>query len=275
MFRLRKLAIGALCLVLVFVAFIQPAEATIQLASDGSQFSYTTLVHNWASTGSAVIGQMEDGSCVTVLGEYGDFYKVDCFETTGYIVKSQVSLKEDGNYYIACNPSSSQTKKMAHTSLADAVSLRADVLGIARRQLGSAYVYGASTPGAFDCSGLSSYVYRNAGRSIHREADSQMQDGLIIAKENLQVGDLVFFRASGSPWLASHVGIYAGDGMFIHSSTSKGVIYSSLSQSYYYGTYVGARRIFNTGTSELRAVLTVTTPSAMTHTPGMGIRSAG
>ena len=275
MFRLRKLAIGALCLVLVFVAFIQPAEATIQLASDGSQFSYTTLVHNWASTGSAVIGQMEDGSCVTVLGEYGDFYKVDCFETTGYIVKSQVSLKEDGNYYIACNPSSSQTKKMAHTSLADAVSLRADVLGIARRQLGSAYVYGASTPGAFDCSGLSSYVYRNAGRSIHREADSQMQDGLIIAKENLQVGDLVFFRASGSPWLASHVGIYAGDGMLIHSSTSKGVIYSSLSQSYYYGTYVGARRIFNTGTSELRAVLTVTTPSAMTHTPGMGIRSAG
>lgn len=275
MFRLRKLAIGALCLALAFVAFIQPAEATIQVASDGSQFSYTTLVHNWASTGSAVIGQMEDGSRVTVLDQYGDFYKVDCFETTGYIAKSQVSLKEDGNYYIACNPSSSQTKKMAHTTLADAVSLRANVLAIARRQLGSAYVYGASTPGAFDCSGLTSYVYRNAGHSIHRMADTQMQDGLIIAKENLQVGDLVFFRASGSPWLASHVGIYAGDGMFIHSSTSKGVIYSSLSQSYYASTYVGARRIFNTGTSEMRAVLTVTTPSAMTHTPGMGIRSAG
>lgn len=275
MFRLRRLAVVAICLVLGLLALTQSAEATLQVAPDGSQFSYTTLVHSWASTGSAVVGQMEDGSCVTVLGESGDFYKVDCFETTGYIVKAQIAQKEDGNYYIACNPESSQTKKMNHTTLADAVSLRADILAVAKRQLGSRYVYGAATPGAFDCSGLTSYVYRYLGYSIHREADAQMRDGLVIAKENLQVGDLVFFRASGSPWLASHVGIYAGDGMFIHASSSRGVIYSSLSQSYYYGTYVGARRIVNTGTSEMLAVLATTTPNAMNHTPGMGIRTAG
>lgn len=274
MLRLRKLAVAAICLVLGLLALTRSAEATLQVASDGAHFSYTTLVHCRASTGSTVLGQMEDGSAVTVLGETEYFYKVDCFGTTGYIVKAQLAQKKDGNYYIACNPESSQTKKMDHTTPADAVSLRADILAVTKRQLGSRYVYGAASPGAFDCSGLTSYVYRNMGYGIHRTADYQMQDGLVIAKENLQAGDLVFFRASGSPWLASHVGIYAGDGKFIHASSSRGVIYSSLSQSYYYGTYVGARRIVNTGTSEMLAVLATATPNAMTHTPGMGIRSA-
>ena len=275
MFRLRKLAVIALCLVLSLMALTLPANATLQVAPDGSQFSYTTLVHYSASTGSSVLGQMEDGSCVTLLGEYGNFYKVDCSGYTGYIAKTQISQKNDGNYYVSCVPESRETKKMDHNTIADALSLRTQLMSITKNQLGSAYVYGASTPGAFDCSGLTSYVYRNMGRSIHRMADDQMQDGLIITKENLQVGDLVFFRAPGSPWLASHVGIYAGDNMFIHASTSRGVIYSSLNQSYYYGNYVGARRIFNTGTAEMREALVTSAPNAMTHTPGTGLRSAG
>ena len=275
MFRLRKLAVFGLCLVLGLVALVRPADATLQVAPDGSQFSYTTLVHNWASTSSEVLGQMEDGSAVSVLGETEYFYRVNCFGTTGYIAKSQLSQKEDGNYYVTCDPSSNQTKKMNHTALADAVALRTEIMGVARNQLGSRYVYGAATPGAFDCSGFTSYVYRRLGYGLHRTADYQMQDGIVVAKENLQVGDLVFFRGPGSPWLASHVGIYAGDGMFIHASSSRGVIYSSLSQDYYASYYVGARRIVNTCTTEMLAALATTTPSVMTHTPGMGIRSAG
>jgi len=274
MFRLRKLVIFALCLVLGLLAFVRPADATLQVAADGSQFSYTTLVHSWAGTGATSLGQMEDGSAVSVLGESGSFYKVDCFGYTGYIVKSQISQKEDGNYYITCDPASSETRKMDHTPLADAVTLRTGLMGIAKQKLGCPYVYGAAGSSSFDCSGFTSYTYRRMGYSLHRTADYQMQDGIVVAKENLQAGDLVFFRAPGSPWLATHVGIYVGDNMFIHASTSRGVIYSSLNQSYYYGNYVGARRIINTGTSEMLAAL-ATTPSAMTHTSGMSIRSAG
>ncbi len=274
MFRLRKLAVGALCLVLSVLALAQPTDATLQVASDGSEFSYTTIVHYKASSSSAVIGQMEDGSCVTVLDESGDFYKVDCYDTAGYIAKSQISQKSDGLHYIACQPQSRETKKMEHTVLADAVALRAEILRITKRQLGSAYVLGGTRPGAFDCSGLTSYVYRKTGYSLHREADTQLQDGLIVSRENLQVGDLVFFRSPGSPWLATHVGIYVGNNQIIHASSSKGVRYSSLNASYYSSRYLCARRIVNTATSEISAMLTAASETALTRTRNVGLRTA-
>lgn len=274
MFRLRKLSVAALGLVLGLLAFVQPAQATLQVASDGSQFSYTTLVRYRASSSSAVIGQMEDGSCVAVLGENGGFYQVDCYDTTGYIAKEQLSQKNDGKYYVTCQPESGETSKMDHTALADAVALRAEILRVTKRQLGYPYVLGGAQPGGFDCSGLTSYVYRRTGYRLHREADAQLQDGLIVSREDLQVGDLIFFRSPGSPWLASHVGIYAGNDQIIHASSSKGVRYSSLSSSYYSSRYLCARRIVNTGASEISAVLTTAAQSALTRTRSVGIRTA-
>jgi cell wall-associated NlpC family hydrolase len=113
----------------------------------------------------------------------------------------------------------------------------------AAQYLGTPYRYGGSAPGGFDCSGFTSYIFSRAGISLPRTAAAQYSVGSAVAQSDLQPSDLVFFACGGSG--IDHVGIYTGDGKFIHSSSprSGGVIYSALSSSYYMSSYVGARRV--------------------------------
>ena len=89
----------------------------------------------------------------------------------------------------------------------------------------------------------------------------QMQNGLIVSLEGIQVGDLVFFRDPGSPWLATHVGIYVGDNQFVHAD-SGGVRYTSMDNNYYGSRLVCARRVINVGVAQVWGVKTVVTESA-------------
>ena len=101
-------------------------------------------------------------------------------------------------------------------------------------------------PSGFDCSGFTSYVYKQFGYSISRTASSQLDCGVSVERDALQMGDLVFFRdTSITSKAASHVGIYIGGGQFVHASSSSTgyVIVSSLSESYFDSYYVGARRL--------------------------------
>ena len=107
--------------------------------------------------------------------------------------------------------------------------------------IGVPYVFGGTTPYGFDCSGYVQYVFAKAGISIPRTADVQYDFGMPISTTELLPGDLVFFETY--TYGASHVGIYLGDGNFIHASSSQGVTISSLSQAYYSSHYIGARRI--------------------------------
>lgn len=117
------------------------------------------------------------------------------------------------------------------------------ILETAARYLGTPYKYGGNSPGGFDCSGFVQYVLKSCGYSVPRTAAAQQQMGKPVGEEDLQPGDLVFFACWGSG--VDHVGIYVGDNRFIHSSSprSGGVIYSSLHESFYARTYVGATRI--------------------------------
>ena len=112
------------------------------------------------------------------------------------------------------------------------------VVGIAMQYLGVPYVWGGASPSGFDCSGFSMYVFAQLGVSLPHHAASQYGMGSPVSKEQLQAGDLVFFNGLG------HMGIYIGGGQFIHAPHTGDVVkISSLSDSWYARTWVGARRI--------------------------------
>ncbi|MVX65257.1 NlpC/P60 family protein [Clostridium chromiireducens] len=124
-----------------------------------------------------------------------------------------------------------------------AISKGTEVVNYAYKFLGKPYVYGAAGPNAFDCSGLTQFIYNKFGVNISRTTYTQVNEGIKVNRNELRAGDLVFFNTEGS---ISHVGIYIGNGEFIHAPRSgKPVMVSSLSDGYYSQRYATARRILN------------------------------
>ncbi len=118
--------------------------------------------------------------------------------------------------------------------------------------VGTDYKYGGTTTNGFDCSGFTSYVFKKLGLELPRTSKEQYKTGQKISSDELRPGDLVFFNTSGDG--VSHVGIYVGKGKFAHSSTSKGVTLTSMSDSYYEQRYLGARRVMDTETYQAVAM---------------------
>ena len=113
-----------------------------------------------------------------------------------------------------------------------------NVVGIALQYLGTPYVWGASGPGAFDCSGFTSYAYAQVGVYLHHNAAAQYSYGTPVGRDQLEPGDLVFFDGLG------HNGIYIGNGQFVNAPHTGDVVkISSMFDSWYAATYVGARRL--------------------------------
>ncbi|WP_289050106.1 NlpC/P60 family protein [Acidaminococcus timonensis] len=116
-----------------------------------------------------------------------------------------------------------------------------DVVRTASRYKGVPYSFGGTTPRAFDCSGYVQYVFRQHKATLPRTADLQYEKGLFVTQRQLKPGDLVFF-STYEPG-ASHVGIYAGDGLFWNATSSAGVRLCSLSDEYWRTRYYGAKRV--------------------------------
>lgn len=117
-----------------------------------------------------------------------------------------------------------------------------NVLATARQYLGRPYVFGASGPSTFDCSGFTRYVYRQYGIYLPHSALAQSKYGTIVAKSALKVGDLIFFTNTYKPGI-SHVGIYAGNNLIIHAFPRKGVTIQSLSDRYLTSKYAFSTRV--------------------------------
>ena len=219
------------------------------LAADKSPIepeqAYSSKVHSSACLTAPVIGQLEDGAQIKVLGEEEGFYRIDCYDSEGYIAKSQVRSVFNTDYYVNCDAESGETQRIVRIAMAQVLAARFSLLAMAEAQLGTAYVYAGKAPGGFDCSGFTTYIFLQHGIELHRCADEQLQDGLIVSEENLQPGDLVFFRYAGCPWLASHVGSYVGNRQMIHASTGRGICYDDLDAPCYAEIFVGARRVLH------------------------------
>ncbi len=121
-------------------------------------------------------------------------------------------------------------------------AMRERLLTVAMGQLGTPYRYGGRSPReGFDCSGLVQYTHRQAGIDVPRTARDQYKASRPVSRRQLRPGDLVFFRIDGRR--VSHVGIYLGDGRFIHApSSGRKVTTARLDDPYWRRHYTGAGR---------------------------------
>ncbi len=151
----------------------------------------------------------------------------DVAEWTSHLVMSQPAHHQGGIGRFA-GGILARTSKLAQTLARSAL-----------RFLGTPYVFGGTSTSGFDCSGFVQHVFGMLGVGLPRTADAQYDAGK-PAIGGPRTGDLVFFDTYGG---VSHVGIYLGNGEFVHASSSHGVMVSKLSESYWASRYVGAKRI--------------------------------
>lgn len=186
-------------------------------------------VRSGAGTDYDRIAQISNGMVVTILENLGGWYKISFGSVIGYASAEYLTLVDA-------------------SALAAASSKGAQLVETAKQYLGVRYRYGGTSPSGFDCSGFVYYLMKSMGSPVPRTASSQWSAGYTrVEKSDLQPGDLVFFsNTMRSSNYITHVGIYVGNGQFIHSSSpsSGGVIYSSLTEGYYGARYAGACRVF-------------------------------
>ena len=178
-----------------------------------------------ASTDGSILTSIPNGTGLTLEGISNGWYKVTYSGQTGYVSGDYIEL----------------TTELTETAVSSS-EIGAQVVAIAKQYLGKPYVYGASGPNSFDCSGFTSYVYKQVGITLNRTATAQLDNGTSVSKDQLQPGDLVFFKRNTSKPV-SHVGIYIGDGNFIHASTNEYEVRIDSLYGYYANIYVYGRHI--------------------------------
>jgi len=211
------------------------------------------------------LATLPSGTVVKVLDSEDGWYKITYGSTTGYVMDDYLTATDEAPTPVPTSSGNSKpttvgstnksTSTSNSTSKASTVSTVAvstpvsssgtgqKIASYAQRYLGTPYVYGGNGPGSFDCSGFTKYIYAQFGYSLNRTATGQLSNGVSVTKDQLQPGDLVFFRANTSKPV-SHVGIYIGGGQFIHASTNNyQVRIDNLFSGYYSGVYVYGRHI--------------------------------
>ena len=215
-----------------------------------------------AGTGYRSVAVAAKNSKCYILGLNSGWYKVIYNSTIGYIRSDFVELteipyenKDSSNspkFYrmgksTGIAPSAAALNGNASSGSENAApggsATGAQILAEAQKYLGTRYVMGGASPAGFDCSGYVYYVLKQLGYSPYRTPADQYNMGTSVSKANLQVGDIVFFANTYISGI-SHVGIYAGNGQFIHSPNSRSTVsYSDLTSGYWADHYYGARRV--------------------------------
>lgn len=188
------------------------------------------------NTDSDVMLQLNKDDCVDVNGIVDGWYRIAIDDTAGYICAD----------YLTFDQTMTDTQEVHHeraVTPAQANEEADKLLSFANQFLGTPYRYGGSTPSGFDCSGFTTYVFRNAlNISLPRTSTEQSQTYTRIATTaELLPGDLVFFGKDGK---VNHVGIYAGAGEFIHSPhTGSYVRYDTLNSGNYQKNFLWGGRV--------------------------------
>ena len=190
--------------------------------TDGSSLNMRAA----AGTSYDTVASIPGGTVLELEGVDNGWYKVTYSGKTGYVSSDYITITTE--------PDATETASS---------DLGAQIVAYAEEYLGTPYVLGGNGPNQFDCSGFTKYVYSHFGYTLNRTATDQLQNGVSVSKDELQPGDLVFFKYRTSKPV-SHVGIYIGNGEFIHASTNRYVVQiDQMESGHYANVYVYARRI--------------------------------
>lgn len=196
------------------------------------------------NTTANVISAVKQGSEIALLSYDGSWYKTRLDNgNIGYVSANYVSLNPVE--YIPSTLPQTEVLYVPKVAPTDATySLGNRIVETAYTHLGKPYRYADEGPDTFDCSGFTMYVMNEYGIKLPRRSVDQFSCGFSVSKDELIAGDLVFFSSKNTSGVA-HVGIYVGDGYFIHASSGKAyaVTVSALSQNYYTQHYLGAKRV--------------------------------
>ena len=224
--------------------YLSSSSTTNNTTNNGnSETSVTKYVNSSAglnvrkgpSTSYDKVTTLANGTKVTVNSTSNGWSKITSGNVTGYVSSS---------YLTSTKPS---TGSSSNTTTNTSTSTSANkVISYAKQFLGKPYIWGAQGPNGFDCSGFTYYVFKNAaGITLPRTSSAQSKYGTYVSKSNLKAGDLIFFDTVGpNNGAVTHVGIYIGNGQFIHAASGQGkVVINNLNSTYYVNAYVNARRV--------------------------------
>ena len=235
-----KRVINILAVILLIALSLPVCVCADNANGVGATSTNSLNIRSAPSTDAGIMGQLSYGNKVNIITKTGEWYKIDLNGSIGYVHVNYVSATRSGEP-VLYNPEADMSIQTAAGS-----SKGQQVVEIAKSYLGVPYVWAGTSPSGFDCSGLVQYVYKQMGVSLNRVAADQTAHGTPVSRENLKPGDIVFFHNTSRYSRINHVGIYVGDGQFIHAPQTGDVVkISPLNTGYYNTTFVTARRIFD------------------------------
>lgn len=183
-----------------------------------------------ANNDSKIISNVKSNEMLTVLEESNGWYKIKYNTKTGYI---KASYTDDTELYI-------DTSKSTNQKVYEIIEKAINCFGLK-------YLWGGKTLSGFDCSGFVYYLYHSYVPDLGRSGKTQYGYGTTIEKDQLVAGDLIYFSSDGIKNISqpvTHVGIYIGNGIFIHAANAhRGVVFNSIESGYYYDNYLFSKRV--------------------------------
>ena len=219
------------------VPFLENRREAANFNAQGSIAGSSVNMRERPNTSSSSLGTHPSGTVMDIIGINNGWYKVVHNNKTGYVRSDLMSvLSRDSS----SSPPSSSSSSSSSSAAPAATSLGQQIADTGVGLLGVGYRWAGSSPSTgFDCSGFVTYVLSQHGIRVTRSSAGMFRDnGVDVSRSELAPGDLVFFARNGRT--VDHVGIYIGDGRYVHSSsTQTGVIISNLGSR----TLFGAKRV--------------------------------
>ncbi|MDR1061266.1 MAG: SH3 domain-containing protein [Clostridiales bacterium] len=235
----------------------EPAKPTSKMQIKGDDINF----RDNPDLDADIVAKLQNDTIVTVLESSGEWRRIKTPDgKIGYINKMFLTEVKTAQVTTTTSAGTNKTVISKNTTAKKSSSggseagvaagngtskAGSDLVSYAKQFIGIRYKWGGTTTKGFDCSGFTQYVMKHFGVSIPRVSRQQATSGTAVKKANLRVGDIVYFAKSGSNRTVNHVGIYIGNGNFIHSSSGgggRGVTISNLNSGSYATRYAGARR---------------------------------